>query len=184
MVQDFTDRVAIVTGASSGLGAATVRRLAAGGARVWAAARSQDLLAELADGCADLPGEGIERFVSRVPCCGLGSAARAHDSPDDPGGQAEALCRGRGGRSDLGRPVLQTVVDGDGDAPDPALRCFESRCRREGQGIRPARQSHDDRCALGKSLEGSSHRPPHLCDGRIQARSNVHAATLPAIRRR
>lgn len=29
MVQDFTGRVAVVTGASSGLGAATVRRLAA-----------------------------------------------------------------------------------------------------------------------------------------------------------
>lgn len=54
---DFTGRTAIVTGASTGLGAATVRRLAAGGARVWAAARSQDLLAEVAAGCADLPGE-------------------------------------------------------------------------------------------------------------------------------
>ena len=57
MVQDFSGRVAIVTGASSGLGAATVRRLAAGGARVWAAARSQDLLAELAAECADSPGQ-------------------------------------------------------------------------------------------------------------------------------
>lgn len=57
MVQDFTGRVAIVTGASSGLGAATVRRLAAGGARVWAAARNQDLLAEVAASCADAPGE-------------------------------------------------------------------------------------------------------------------------------
>ena len=57
MVQDFTDQTVLVTGASTGLGAATVRRLAAGGARVWAAARSQDLLAEVAAGCADLPGE-------------------------------------------------------------------------------------------------------------------------------
>lgn len=57
MVQDFTGRVAVVTGASSGLGAATVRRLAAGGARVWAAARSQDLLADLAAECSDGPGE-------------------------------------------------------------------------------------------------------------------------------
>lgn len=57
MVQDFTGRVALVTGASTGLGAAVVRRLAAGGARVWAAARSQDLLAEVAAGCVDLPGE-------------------------------------------------------------------------------------------------------------------------------
>jgi NAD(P)-dependent dehydrogenase (short-subunit alcohol dehydrogenase family) len=54
---DFTDTTVLVTGASTGLGAATVRRLAAGGARVWAAARSQDLLADLAAECADLPGE-------------------------------------------------------------------------------------------------------------------------------
>jgi NAD(P)-dependent dehydrogenase (short-subunit alcohol dehydrogenase family) len=54
---DLNDTTVLVTGASTGLGAATVRRLAAGGARVWAAARSQDLLAPLAAECADLPGE-------------------------------------------------------------------------------------------------------------------------------
>ena len=54
---DFSGTTVLVTGASTGLGAATVRRLAAGGARVWAAARSQDLLAEVAVSCADLPGE-------------------------------------------------------------------------------------------------------------------------------
>lgn len=54
---DFTDTTVLVTGASTGLGAATVRRLAASGARVWAAARSQDLLADLARECAELPGE-------------------------------------------------------------------------------------------------------------------------------
>lgn len=57
MVIDFTGRSVLVTGASSGLGAATVKRIAAGGGQVYAAARSQDLLAGVAAECADLPGE-------------------------------------------------------------------------------------------------------------------------------
>ncbi|WP_330302567.1 MULTISPECIES: SDR family oxidoreductase [unclassified Streptomyces] len=51
-------RVAIVTGASSGLGAAVARALASLGARVAVVARRRDKLAELA--------EGIEGFA--VPC--------------------------------------------------------------------------------------------------------------------
>ncbi len=53
----FQGRTVLVTGASSGLGAACVRRFAAGGARVYAAARNQELLAEVAASCGDLPGE-------------------------------------------------------------------------------------------------------------------------------
>lgn len=53
----FTGRSILVTGASSGLGAATVRRFAAGGGRVYAASRNADLLAEVAASCAELPGE-------------------------------------------------------------------------------------------------------------------------------
>lgn len=53
----FAGRSVLVTGASSGLGAATVRRFAAGGGRVYAASRNADLLAEVAASCADLPGE-------------------------------------------------------------------------------------------------------------------------------
>ncbi len=53
----FTGKAALVTGASSGLGAATVRRIAAGGGQVYAAARDQERLAEVAASCADLPGE-------------------------------------------------------------------------------------------------------------------------------
>lgn len=57
MVLDFTGKTVLVTGASSGLGAATVRRFAAGGAQVYAAARDQERLAVVAGECADLPGE-------------------------------------------------------------------------------------------------------------------------------
>ncbi|WP_183094010.1 SDR family NAD(P)-dependent oxidoreductase [Nocardioides stalactiti] len=53
----FVGRSILVTGASSGLGAATVRRFAAGGGRVYAASRNADLLAEVAASCVDLPGE-------------------------------------------------------------------------------------------------------------------------------
>jgi NAD(P)-dependent dehydrogenase (short-subunit alcohol dehydrogenase family) len=53
----FEGRSILVTGASSGLGAASVRRFAAGGGRVYAASRDQDRLAEVAASCEGLPGE-------------------------------------------------------------------------------------------------------------------------------
>ena len=55
----FADRSILVTGASSGLGAAAVRRFAAGGGSVYAAARDQARLAEVAASCADLPGQVV-----------------------------------------------------------------------------------------------------------------------------
>jgi len=53
----FAGRSILVTGASSGLGAAAARRFAAGGGRVYAASRDLEKLAEVASSCADLPGE-------------------------------------------------------------------------------------------------------------------------------
>jgi meso-butanediol dehydrogenase/(S,S)-butanediol dehydrogenase/diacetyl reductase len=55
--QQFAGRSIVVTGASSGLGAASVRRFAAGGGRVYAASRDQGKLAEVAASCDRLPGE-------------------------------------------------------------------------------------------------------------------------------
>ena len=53
----FDGKSVLVTGASSGLGAATVKRFAAGGAQVYAASRDQERLAAVAADCAGLPGE-------------------------------------------------------------------------------------------------------------------------------
>lgn len=55
--QPFEGRSIVVTGASSGLGAAAVRRFATGGGLVYAASRDQDKLAEVAASCEDFPGE-------------------------------------------------------------------------------------------------------------------------------
>lgn len=57
MTGAFDARSILVTGASSGLGAAAVRRFAAGGGLVYAASRDQARLAEVAASCADLPGQ-------------------------------------------------------------------------------------------------------------------------------
>ena len=46
---DFTDRVAIVTGGASGMGAATARRLAVGGAKVAVVDRNADLAGVVAE---------------------------------------------------------------------------------------------------------------------------------------
>ncbi len=74
----FAGKAILVTGASSGLGAATVRRFAAGGGRVYAASRNQDALAELASTCADLPGEvrfGVLDVTRPDDCRGAVAAA-------------------------------------------------------------------------------------------------------------
>jgi NAD(P)-dependent dehydrogenase (short-subunit alcohol dehydrogenase family) len=52
----FAGRAILVTGASSGLGAAAVRRFASEGGSVYAAARDQARLAEVAESCAGLAG--------------------------------------------------------------------------------------------------------------------------------
>ncbi len=74
----FAGRSILVTGASSGLGAATVRRFAAGGGSVYAVARDQERLTEVAASCADLPGEvriGFADIVDPASCRGAVAGA-------------------------------------------------------------------------------------------------------------
>ena len=76
----FAGRSILVTGASSGLGAATVRRLAAGGGQVYAASRNAELLAEVAASCAELPGAvsfGSHDITSPADCRDAVAAAVA-----------------------------------------------------------------------------------------------------------
>jgi NADP-dependent 3-hydroxy acid dehydrogenase YdfG len=66
--------VALVTGASSGIGAATAAALAAQGAAVAVAARRRDRLEELA---AEVRGEGGTALVLECDITGLEQAAAA-----------------------------------------------------------------------------------------------------------
>ena len=76
----FAGRAILVTGASSGLGAATVRRFAAAGGQVYAASRNAEQLAEVAASCADLPGKvsfGSHDITSADDCRAAVAAAVA-----------------------------------------------------------------------------------------------------------
>lgn len=70
-------RAAVVTGASTGIGEATVRRLSKDGWRVWAVARRADRLARLADetGATEVAlditdDDGVARLVHQVAAAG------------------------------------------------------------------------------------------------------------------
>lgn len=78
MTTETIDKTILVTGASSGIGEATVRELAAAGARLFIGARRTDRLAALADELGDnvawrqldvADGDSFEEFVATADAC-------------------------------------------------------------------------------------------------------------------
>jgi NADP-dependent 3-hydroxy acid dehydrogenase YdfG len=103
--------LAVVTGASSGIGAATARQLASAGFRVWACARRADRLAALADQSPDITAVSLD-VTSAESVAELAAAVNA-----EPDGVA-LLVNNAGGAIGL-EPVEKS---------DPAdwLRMFET----------------------------------------------------------
>lgn len=106
----LTDRVAVVTGASSGIGEAVARRLADEGMRVAVAARRKDRLEQIAD---DLPGETLAVPVDVRDWDSVRSMAGAVEEAF--GGvdllMANAGTGGRGRVEDLDVDDWQAVID-------------------------------------------------------------------------
>jgi len=111
MTGTFEGRGILVTGASSGLGAAAVRRFAAGGGLVYAASRDQARLAEVAESCAELPGE--VRF-GHLDVSSSGSCRDAVAAAVDAYERLDVLVN-NAGRHDFRRTVEVTEEDWDHD---------------------------------------------------------------------
>lgn len=99
----MSEITAVVTGASSGIGAATVRRFRAEGFRVFGVARRADRLAELADETgaipltADLTDEGsVEALIDEITAAG---------------GTVEILVNNAGGAFGLGPALSEDIAN-------------------------------------------------------------------------
>ena len=96
---DLTGRTALVTGASSGLGAHFARTLAAAGARVVVTARRTERLQALVE---ELHGQGREALAVPMDVTDADSVNRAFDQAEQHWGVVEVLVNNAG----IGDPVM------------------------------------------------------------------------------
>jgi NADP-dependent 3-hydroxy acid dehydrogenase YdfG len=123
-----THKVAVVTGASSGIGAATSRLLAENGYRVIATARRADRLAELANSSSN-----IETFVADLTVQSDVDALAAFCS----GKPVEVLINAAGGAFDAA-----TVLEGDPEVWKKTYDLNVIATLRVTKAITPLMQSH------------------------------------------
>jgi 3-oxoacyl-[acyl-carrier protein] reductase len=115
-VDDFDGRVAMVTGASGALGAATARTLARGGARVALVARDHDALEAVA---AQITAAGGRALVTPADCTDHAAVTRAVDAALAGLGPVELLAAFAGGNGmpqpteQLGPDHWRSVIDSD-----------------------------------------------------------------------
>ncbi len=78
----MVSKAVLITGCSSGIGAATARRLAAKGWRVYATARRAESIAALRDvGCETLPLDVTDEAAMRAAVLSFNASCRAKLSP-------------------------------------------------------------------------------------------------------
>ena len=81
MIDGISDKVVVITGASSGLGAATARLLSAGGARLVLGARRTDRISALANQLTQNGGEAVALGTDVTQVDPVRSIARLGDRP-------------------------------------------------------------------------------------------------------
>ncbi len=129
----LTDRSVVVTGASSGIGDATARAFAAGGARVTLAARRVDRLEALAN---DLTAQGAQVAVVGTDMCDEAQVVRLLATARERFGGVDVLVNNAGlgrvaplssGATDLWREMLEVNVLGLCIATREAIQDMERR---------------------------------------------------------
>ncbi|MDQ4004979.1 MAG: SDR family NAD(P)-dependent oxidoreductase [Actinomycetota bacterium] len=112
-MKSIESKVCVVTGASSGIGAATARDLASKGATVVLAARREDLLRSLTD---ELTGRGAAASWLRVDVTGQEDLERLRDHVRSEHGRCDVLINnagvpGGGGFGELSLDRIRTVTE-------------------------------------------------------------------------
>ncbi len=133
---EIRDRVVLVTGASSGIGLATVRRFAQAGARLALAAHNRERLEQVAE---ELRAKGTEAQVIFVDLAEIGQAAHAVDETVRQYGRLDILINnaGRGvfgAIADVNLPSVQQIFAINVLAPLEAIKAAIPVMRAQGGG--------------------------------------------------